>query len=241
MSLIITRAHDKCDRMSQANSQHPSFHEITGYQARPDEQIAAAAEQFHQSMCQRRSIRFFSDRRVPRAAIESCVLAAGRAPSGANQQPWHFAIVESAEIKHQIRKAAEAEEREFYHRRAPQTWLDALAPLGTDDQKPFLETASHLIVVFTQTHSENSAGEQQKHYYASESVGIATGFLIAALHQAGLVTLTHTPSPMAFLNQILGRPKSERPFLLLVVGFPADDATVPAIEKKSLAEIADWH
>lgn len=227
--------------MSQANPQHPSFHEITGYRARTDEQIQAAAEQFHQSMCLRRSIRFFSSRPVPDSAIESCILAAGRAPSGANQQPWHFAVVKSAEIKQQIRTAAEAEEREFYHRRAPQIWLDALAPLGTDDQKPFLETASHLIVVFTQTQSETPEGEIQKHYYASESVGIATGFLIAALHQAGLVTLTHTPSPMAFLNQILGRPKSERPFLLLVVGFPADDATVPAITKKPLEEIADWH
>ena len=188
----------------------------------------------------RRSLREFSDRPVPREIIEQCLLAAGTAPSGANTQPWYFAVVESPDIKRQIRVAAEKEEQAFYAHKAPQDWLDALAPLGTDADKPFLETAPYLIAVFQQRYGEAVDGSRVKHYYATESVGIATGMLVTALHHAGLACLTHTPSPMGFLNQILGRPKAERPFVLLVVGFPAIDAKVPDIQKKTLAEIASF-
>jgi len=188
----------------------------------------------------RRSIRQFSNRPVPREIIEQCLLAAGTAPSGANTQPWYFAVVESPDIKRQIRAAAEKEEQAFYAHKAPQDWLDALAPLGTNADKPFLETAPYLIAVFQQRYGEAVDGSRVKHYYAPESVGIATGILVTALHHAGLACLTHTPSPMGFLNQILGRPKAERPFVLLVVGFPAIDAKVPDIQKKNLAEIASF-
>ena len=188
----------------------------------------------------RRSLREFSDRPVPREIIEQCLLAAGTAPSGANTQPWYFAVVESPDIKRQIRAAAEKEEQAFYAHKAPQDWLDALAPLGTDADKPFLETAPYLIAVFQQRYGEAVDGSRVKHYYAPESVGIATGILVTALHHEGLACLTHTPSPMGFLNQILGRPKAERPFVLLVVGFPAIDAKVPDIQKKTLAEIASF-
>ena len=188
----------------------------------------------------RRSLREFSDRPVPREIIEQCLLAAGTAPSGANTQPWYFAVVESPDIKRQIRAAAEKEEQAFYAHKAPQDWLDALAPLGTDADKPFLETAPYLIAVFQQRYGEAVDGSRVKHYYAPESVGIATGILVTALHHAGLACLTHTPSPMGFLNQILGRPKAERPFVLLVVGFPAIDAKVPDIQKKTVAEIASF-
>jgi len=188
----------------------------------------------------RRSIRQFSNRPVPREIIEQCLLAAGTAPSGANTQPWYFAVVESPDIKRQIRAAAEKEEQAFYAHKAPQDWLDALAPLGTNADKPFLETAPYLIAVFQQRYGEAADGSRVKHYYAPESVGIATGILVTALHHAGLACLTHTPSPMGFLNQILGRPKAERPFVLLVVGFPAIDAKVPDIQKKNLAEIASF-
>ncbi len=166
--------------------------------------------------------------------------AASTAPSGANLQPWHFAVVSGPETKKKIREAAEAEEREFYTHRASEEWLEALAPLGTNDQKPFLEKAPYLIAVFLQKFGELPDGRKVKHYYPAESTGLATGMLITALHRAGLATLTHTPSPMKFLNEILGRPKSERPFLLLVVGYPADDARVPDIKRKSLEEIASF-
>ena len=195
------------------------------------------AQKYYQHIKKRRTIRDFSSREVPQELIETCLLAAGTAPNGANLQPWHFAVVKSPEIKKQIREAAEAEEHEFYHGRAPQDWLDALAPLGTDESKPFLEIAPYLIVVFGQSHGVDDTGNQTKHYYVNESVGIATGFLINALHDCGLATLTHTPSPMKFLNQILERPSNERPFVLLVVGYPAEDAKVPAISKKPLNEI----
>jgi nitroreductase len=155
-------------------------------------------------------------------------------------QPWHFVVVSDPEIKRQIRIAAEKEEHEFYHRRAPQEWLDALEPLGTDEEKPFLEVAPYLIVIFSQTHSMLPDGRRVKNYYISESVGIAAGILITALHHAGLATLTHTPSPMGFLRDILSRPEDERPFLVLVVGYPAEDAVVPKIPKKSLDEIANF-
>ncbi len=172
--------------------------------------------------------------------VELCVRSAGTAPSGANQQPWHFVIVEDPETKRTIREAAEEEERSFYTERAPQEWLEAIAPMGTDARKPFLEVAPFLIVVFAATSGLSPDGERIKHYYVSESVGIATGLLLAALHHAGLATLTHTPSPMKFLNDILDRPANERPFVVIPVGYPADDARVPNLQRKSVAEIATF-
>ncbi len=202
--------------------------------------MLARAEAFYQEMKQRRTVRDFSDRPVAREVIEQCLLTAGTAPNGANQQPWHFVVVQDPAVKRAIRLAAEEEERAFYHGRASEEWLEALAPLGTDENKPFLETAPYLIAIFTQSYGLGADGAKIKHYYATESVGIATGFLITALHHAGLATLTHTPSPMKFLHQILERPSNERPFLLLVVGYPADNTAVPNISKKSLEEIASF-
>ena len=205
----------------------------------PDE-MQTRAEAFYQEMARRRTVREFSPRPVPRSVIENALRTAGTAPNGANLQPWHFVVIGDAEIKQRIRAAAEQEEREFYNGRAPQEWLDALAPLGTDQHKPFLETAPYLIAIFAESYGVLPDGRRVKHYYVNESVGIACGFLIAALHHAGLVSLTHTPSPMNFLNEILGRPAHERPFLLLVVGYPAGDCRVPDITKKSLDQISTW-
>jgi nitroreductase len=188
----------------------------------------------------RRTVRHFSDRPVARTVIDQCLLTAGGAPSGANLQPWHFVVVSDPQVKRRIREAAEQEEREFYAHRAPQEWLDALAPLGTDANKPFLETAPYLIAIFAQSYGVLPDGRKVKNYYVQESVGIATGLLIAALHVAGLASLTHTPSPMGFLNTVLNRPANEKPFLLLVTGHPADDAIVPDITKKPLEEIATF-
>jgi len=188
----------------------------------------------------RRTVRDFSDRPVSRQVIEQCLLAAGSAPSGANLQPWHFVAVSDSELKKKIRIAAEAEEEAFYRDRAPQSWLDALAPLGTDAHKPFLETAPWLIAIFAERYRVLPDGSKEKSYYVQESVGIATGLLITALHHCSLATLTHTPSPMGFLGRLLGRPDHERPYLLLVVGHPAQDAQVPAIEKKTLSQIATF-
>lgn len=188
----------------------------------------------------RRSIREFSDRPVPREMIEECLRAAGTAPSGANLQPWHFVAVGDPVLKREIRAAAEAEEREFYEHRAPQEWLDALAPIGTDEHKPFLETAPWLIAIFARTHGLRADGSHVKHYYVAESVGIATGLLIGAVHHAGLAMLTHTPSPMGFLGRILERPANERAFLLLVVGHPAAGARVPDLARHPLAQIASF-
>jgi nitroreductase len=216
------------------------FVPLTGYPDYPDEEMASRAADFYRQISRRRTVRHFSHRPVPQQVIEQCLLAAGRAPSGANMQPWHFVVVSDPAVKRQIREAAEAEEREFYDNRAPQEWLDALAPLGTDAHKPFLETAPYLIAIFAESYSLLPDGRKVKNYYVQESVGIATGFLITALHNAGLATLTHTPSPMGFLNEILERPANERPYLLLVVGHPAEGATVPAIGKKPLAEIATF-
>ena len=213
---------------------------LTTYQSYPLAEMQARASTFYDEMRRRRTVREFSDRPVPRSVIEACLRTAGTAPSGANQQPWHFVAVSDPAVKSHIRQAAEAEEREFYERRASQEWLDALAPLGTDAHKPFLEVAPYLIAIFAQTYGMGADGGKIKHYYVTESVGIATGLLIAALHHAGLATLTHTPSPMGFLNEILGRPANERPFLLLVVGYPAENAQVPAITKKALEEIATF-
>ena len=204
----------------------------------PLAEMRERANAFHAEIHRRRTVRDFSDEPVPRDVIESCLRAAGCAPSGANQQPWRFVAISNPATKRIIRDAAEAEEREFYDRRVTEEWRAALAPLGTDASKPFLDTAPWLIAIFYEAYSVNAAGEREKRYYPMDSVGIATGFLVAALHHAGLASLTHTPSPMAFLNQILGRPDNERPFVLLVVGFPAANATVPAISRKSLDEIA---
>ncbi len=208
--------------------------------AQSDEEIALAARRFYERMRQRRTHRDFSDQPVPRIVIEDCLRAAGTAPNGANLQPWHFVAVSDPAIKKEIRAAAESEEKEFYEKRAPQAWLDALAPLGTDSNKPFLEIAPWLIAVFAQPYRILPDGTKSKTYYAIESVGIATGVLVAAVHSCGLVALTHTPSPMTFLNRILGRPSHEKPFLLLVVGHPAPAAMVPDIQRKPLEKIATF-
>ena len=218
----------------------PEFQPLTQYQAYPSEEMAQRAADFYAEMARRRTVRHFSDRPVAREIIENCLRAAGTAPNGANKQPWHFVAVSSPTLKRQIRLAAEAEERAFYESRAPQEWLEALSPLGTDWQKPFLETAPYLIVVFAQSYGVDANGRKLKHYYVQESVGIAVGVLVTAVHHAGLVSLTHTPSPMGFLNELCGRPEGERPYLILVVGHPAPNAEVPVIEKKSLEEVATF-
>ena len=210
------------------------------YREFPIEEMRERLEAFYTDMNRRRTVREFSTRPVPRDLIETALKVANTAPSGANLQPWHFVAVSGPETKRKIREAAEAEEREFYTHRASEEWLAALEPLGTDERKPFLETAPYLIAVFLQKYGELPDGRKVKHYYPAESTGLATGLLIAALHRAGLATLTHTPSPMKFLNEILGRPKSERPFLLLVVGYPAEGARVPDIRRKSLEEFTSW-
>lgn len=208
---------------------------------RSDVEMLERSLEFSTLMQSRRSVRDFSDQALPREIIEHCLATAGSAPSGANRQPWHFAVVSSKAIKRQIRLAAEKEEIEFYTNRAPQAWLDALAPLGTDEEKPFLETAPYLIVVFAQKFELDENGQKHKNYYVTESVGISCGLLIAALHNAGLATLTHTPSPMKFLNQIFARPATEKPLMVIVTGYPADQARVPNIKRKGLDEIASFH
>ena len=204
------------------------------------EEMKQRAIEFRKHMQRRRTVRHFSDRPVPREVIEECLLVAGLAPNGANLQPWHFVVVSDPKVKHEIRIAAEQEEEEFYHRRAPQEWLDALSVIGTDEYKPFLDIAPYLIAIFGKNHSVLPDGRRVKNYYVNESVGIAAGFLITAIHNAGLVSLTHTPSPMGFLNTILDISPDEKPFLILVVGYPAEDAQVPSIKKKSLEEIATF-
>lgn len=206
----------------------------------PLDEMRLRAADFRAEMQRRRTVREFSPRPVPRDIIEECLRTAGTAPNGANLQPWHFVVVSEAALKHTIREAAEKEEHDFYHGRAPQEWLDALAPLGTDEHKPFLETAPYLIVCFAQSYSVLPDGRKVKNYYVTESVGIAIGMLVTALHHAGLASLTHTPSPMGFLNQLCRRPENERPVLLLVAGYPAQGAQVPAIRKKPLEEIATF-
>lgn len=216
------------------------FQPLSSYMEYPVDEMKQRASSFRKEMQRRRTVRQFSDRPVLREIIEECLLAAGTAPNGANLQPWHFVVVSDPKVKHEIRLAAEEEEKEFYNRRAPQEWLDALAPLGTDENKPFLEIAPYLIVIFGKNHSELPDGRKVKNYYVNESVGIATGILITAIHNAGLVSLTHTPSPMGFLNNILNVPSDEKPFLLLITGYPAEDAEVPVIQKKSLQEIVTF-
>jgi iodotyrosine deiodinase len=217
------------------------FVPLADYREFPPDEMAARARAFAEETGRRRTVRDYSNRAVPRDLIEDCLRAAGSAPSGAHQQPWHFVAVSDPAVKRRIREAAEAEEREFYAHRAPPEWLEALAPLGTDATKPFLEAAPWLIAVFIRRFERLPDGRKRKHYYTDESVGLATGLLVAALHHAGLASLTHTPSPMKFLNEILGRPKElERPFLLLVTGYPAPDALVPDIARRPLAEISTF-
>ena len=202
-----------------------------------DAEMERRTAAFLATMRTRRTVRDYSSRKIPQTVIENAIRVAGTAPSGANMQPWHFVLVTRPGIRQRIREAAEAEEREFYSHRASQQWLDALAPLGTNEDKPFLESASCLIAIFLKKFSRDAEGRRLKNYYTSESVGIATGMLITALHNAGVATLTHTPSPMRFLNDILGRPRDERPFVLLVAGFAAERATVPDIQRQDLSEI----
>ncbi len=218
----------------------PKFTPLSAPDRSSDEEIVAHSASFQARMARRRTVRDFSDRPVPREVMENCLRTAGSAPNGANLQPWHFVAVSDPALKHEIRVAAEEEEREFYEHRAPNEWLEALATLGTDAEKPFLEKAPWLIAVFAQPYRILPDGSKMKHYYATESVGIATGFLIASVHLAGLVSLTHTPSPMGFLNKLLGRPAHEKPFLLLVVGHPAEGAVVPDIQRMPLPEISSF-
>jgi len=215
---------------------------LAQYQEHPLDEMRRRAAEFHAEVKRRRTVRDFSTRPIPRDVIEQALLAAGTAPSGANMQPWHFVVVGDPGVKRRIRAGAEEEERAFYHGRAPREWLDALAPLGTDEHKPFLEAAPYVIVVFALSYGVLPDGRKVKNYYVQESVGIAVGLLITALHHAGLATLTHTPSPMAFLNRILGRPVYERPYLVLVTGYPAAGARVPVAggKKKALSEIATF-
>ena len=218
----------------------PNFIPLSNYTKYSKAEMLNRSKAFYDDIKRRRTVRDFSDKPVPKEIIENCIKSAGTAPSGANLQPWHFVVVSNPEIKKKIRIAAEEEEKEFYIKRAPKEWLEVIEPLGTDENKPFLETAPYLIAIFYKSYEVLPNGRRVKHYYAMESTGIATGLLITAIHNAGLVSLTHTPSPMNFLNEILGRPKNERPFLLLVVGYPSKDAKVPNIKKKSLQEIASF-
>jgi iodotyrosine deiodinase len=213
---------------------------LHGYEELPSEEMIRRSRGFADELGRRRTVRTFADRAVPAEVIRECIRAAGAAPSGANLQPWRFVVVTDPEVKRKIRAAAEAEEEAFYSGRAPDEWLEALAHLGTNADKPFLERAPVLIAVFGESYGLSSSGEKRKNYYVTESVGLATGFLIAALHRSGLATLTHTPSPMGFLNDVLGRGKNERAFLLLVVGYPEADTRVPAIERKPLDQIMTW-
>ena len=216
-------------------------HISLAFEAYPEAEMEARAAAFYAEMRRRRSVRFFSDRPVSRRLIEQAVLTAGTAPSGAHRQPWRFVAVDDAGLKHRIRVAAEEEEHASYHGRMSDEWLEALAPIGTDWQKPFLEVAPWLVVCFAEAYGVDAAGRRVKNYYVQESCGIACGLFIAALHHMGLATLTHTPSPMRFLNEILQRPENERPYILFPVGYPADDATVPDLQRKRLDEVVQWN
>lgn len=208
----------------------------------PNDEMEKRSIDFLEHMKTRHSVRHFSDKAVPKCVIENAIKAAGRAPNGANHQPWHFAAISSANVKKQIREQAEQHEQRFYAGSAGEEWLDALKPLGTNAQKPYLETAPWLIAIFSQKKGGLDEQQQKQNYYVHESVGIATGILITALHTAGLATLTHTPKPMSFLTQICGRPDTERPYMLLIVGHPSNNATVPehALKKKTLAQISSF-
>lgn len=217
-----------------------NFIPLADYKSLPETEMIERSKEFYNEIRKRRTVREFSDSMVPSEVIKNCIKAAGTAPNGANLQPWHFVVVSNKGIKHKIRIAAEEEEKEFYKKRAPKEWLEALEPLGTDEHKQFLETAPYLIVIFSKSYDLRPDGKKVKQYYSIESTGIAAGILITALHHSGLVTLTHTPSPMGFLNEILKRPVNEKPFLILVAGYPADDVRVPDIKKKSLDEITSF-
>lgn len=217
---------------------HPPFVPLDFQRLAPAEMLRRARE-LRVELARRRSVRHFAPDPLPDGLLEECLLTAGSAPSGAHRQPWTFVVVRDPELKRRIREAAEEEERKLYEERISDEWRAALAPLGTDAHKPFLEIAPALIVVFRRAH-ELENGEKRANYYTQESVGLACGFLLAALHHAGLATLTHTPSPMGFLSEVLGRPENERPFLLIPVGYPAAGCEVPNLERKSLAEISLW-
>lgn len=227
--------------MSDPDFEAPVFEPLQGFNRYPEDVMRARAESFHADLKRRRTVRDYEDRPAPRAVIETCLQTAASAPSGANMQPWHFTVIEDPAVKHRIRVAAEEEERDFYNGRAPEEWLRALAPLGTDEDKGFLEKAT-LIAIFAQRYGTLPDGTRVKHYYVPESVGIATGFLIAALHHAGLATLTHTPSPMGFLSEICGRPENEKPYLLLVTGYPSARCKVPAFggTRRPPSDYTNW-
>ncbi len=221
--------------------QQPVWRPLDSYREYPEDEMVARAKAFTADLKRRRTVRDYADRPVPRAVLEQALLAAGSAPSGANLQPWHFTVITDPAVKHRVRVMAEEEEVDFYNNKAPAEWLEALAPLGTDEHKGFLEQAT-LIAIFAQRFGQLADGRRVKHYYVPESVGIATGFLIAALHNAGLVTLTHTPSPMGFLNEICGRPDNEKPYILMVTGYPAADCVVPEFggTRKALDDYTNW-
>lgn len=221
------------------NPEQPGFVPLATYREYPVEEMVTRSRAFADDMQRRRTVRRFSDRPVPREVIDACIETAGTAPSGAHQQPWRFVVISDAAVKRAIREAAEEAEAEFYSS-APAEWLAALAPLGTDANKPYLEAAPYLIAVFAERYGVNPDGTRRTHYYVQESVGIASGFLLAALHHAGLAALTHTPSPMGFLNQVLGRPSNEKAMMLVVVGYPEAGVKVPDIRRKPLSEIATY-
>lgn len=218
----------------------PDFIALPDFEEYPPEEMKKRASDFYEDIKRRRTIRDFSDRLVPVEVIKDALRAAGTAPNGANLQPWHFVVVSDPEVKKKIRVEAEKAEKEFYNEKAPEEWLKALEHLGTDEHKPYLETAPNLIVIFSKNYELTESGEKIQHYYVKESVGIATGMLITALHRSGLATLTHTPNPMKFLNEILDRPSNERAYLILVTGYPAENVKVPDIKKKPLEEIATF-
>jgi len=213
------------------------FNALLSYHAYPLKEMEKRSEEFYNEIKNRRSVRHFSKREIPLHIIENCIRSAGNAPSGANMQPWYFVVINSPEVKRKIREEAEKTEREFYHNNSSKTWVEDLKPLGTNENKPFLEEAPYLIVIFSQRYGFLEDGTKRNHYYVNESVGIATGILISALHHAGLVCLTYTPSKMGFLNKILHRPSNERPFLVVVVGYPEKDTRIPRIKKKPLKDI----
>jgi nitroreductase len=222
------------------NGTKPAFRPLD-FQRLPPEEMAARGRAFLARMWERRSVREFDPDPVPRACIELAIRTAMSAPSGAHRQPWRFVVVDDSALKRQIREAAEREERENYQHRFPDEWKEALAPFGTDWRKPFLETVPYLVVVFRESHGLAPDGRRITNYYVSESVGIACGLFIAALHTMGLATLPHTPNPMGFLSDLLGRPSNEKPYILFPVGYPAPDARVPAIERKTLEEVVQWN
>jgi len=216
------------------------FIPLSDYKILPEPEMIKRSENFYEEIKKRRTVREFSDKPVPVEIINNGIQSAGTAPNGANLQPWHFVVVSDKQLKHKIRIAAEEEEKEFYSKRAPKEWLEALAPLGTNREKPFLEDAPYLIVIFSKSFDVRPDGKKVKQYYSLESTGIAAGILITALHHSGLVTLTHTPNPMGFLNEILKRPANEKPFLILVAGYPAEGVKVPDIKKKDISEITTF-